>query len=101
MMIHENRPLKGITAASQDSVNELNGRATAIQGHTYSINEGIKALVGNCATILEYLGGIKENTSYCKNLESINSNIGNMSSNIKEMKESIGNMNDKGVIMRK
>lgn len=91
---------KGITAASQDSVNELNGRATAIQGHTYSINEGIKALVGNCATILEYLGGIKENTSYCKNLESINSNIGNMSSNIKEMKESIGNMNDKGVIMR-
>lgn len=92
---------KGITAASQDSVNELNGRATAIQGHTYSINEGIKALVGNCATILEYLGGIKENTSYCKNLESINSNIGNMSSNIKEMKESIGNMNDKGVIMRK
>lgn len=92
---------KGITAASQDSVNELSGRATAIQGHTYSINEGIKALVGNCATILEYLGGIKENTSYCKNLESINSNIGNMNTNIKEMKESIGNMNDKGVIMRR
>lgn len=85
---------KGITAASQDSVNELNGRATAIQGHTYSINEGIKSLVSHCAKFLEVLTGIRENTSYCKNLESINSNI-------KEMKESIGNMNDKGVIMRK
>ena len=81
-------------AASQDSVNELNGRATAIQGHTYSINEGIKSLVSHCAKFLEVLTGIRENTSYCKNLESINSNI-------KEMKESIGNMNDKGVIMRK
>lgn len=80
--------------ASQDSVNELNGRATAIQGHTYSINEGIKSLVSHCAKFLEILTGIRENTSYCKNLESINSNI-------KEMKESIGNMNDKGVIMRK
>ena len=92
---------KGITAASQDSVNELNGRATAIQGHTYSINEGIKSLIKDSAHILDLLSGIKDNTSYCKKLESINSTIGNMNSNIKEMKESIGNMNDKGVIMRR
>lgn len=92
---------KGITAASQDSVNELNGRATAIQGHTYSINEGIKSLIKDSAHILDLLSGIKDNTSYCKKLESINSTIWNMNSNIKEMKESIGNMNDKGVIMRK
>lgn len=92
---------KGITAASQDSVNELNGRATAIQGHTYSINEGIKSLIKDSAHILDLLSGIKDNTSYCKKLESINSTIGNMNSNIKEMKESIGNMNDKGVIMMK
>ena len=92
---------KGITAASQDSVNELNGRATAIQGHTYSINEGIKSLIKDSAHILDLLSGIKDNTSYCKKLESINSTIGNMNSNIKGMKESIGNMNDKGVIMRK
>lgn len=92
---------KGITAASQDSVNELNGRATAIQGHTYSINEGIKSLIKDSAHILDLLSGIKDNTSYCKKLESINSTIGNMNSNIKEMKESICNMNDKGVIMRK
>lgn len=91
---------KGITAASQDSVNELNGRATAIQGHTYSINEGIKSLIKDSAHILDLLSGIKDNTSYCKKLESINSTIGNMNTNIKEMKESIGNMNDKGVIMR-
>lgn len=92
---------KGITAASQDSVNELNGRATAIQGHTYSINEGIKSLIKDSAHILDLLSGIKDNTSYCKKLESIDSTIGNINSNIKEMKESIGNVNDKGVIMRK
>lgn len=49
---------KGITAASQDSVNELNGRATAIQGHTYSINEGIKSLIKDSAHILDLLSGI-------------------------------------------
>lgn len=36
---------KGIASASQDSVAELNGRATAIQGHTFSINEKIGTIV--------------------------------------------------------
>lgn len=92
----ENREVssKGINAVNQESVDELSGRATAIQGHTYSINEGIKELVSQCAKFLEVLTGIRDNTGYCKNLETINSNI-------KEMKESIGNMNDKGVIMRR
>lgn len=92
----ENREVssKGISSVNQESVDELKGRATAIQGHTYSINEGIKSLVSHCAKLLEVLTGIRDNTSYCKNLENINSNI-------KEMKESIGNMNDKGIIMRR
>lgn len=92
---------KGITAASQDSVNELNGRATAIQGHTYSINEGIKSLIKDSAHILDLLGGIKDNTSYCKNLESINSNIFNMSANLKDLKEDISYIKHDGIVMKR
>lgn len=92
---------KGITAASQDSVNELNGRATAIQGHTYSINEGIKSLIKDSAHILDLLSGIKDNTSYCKNLESINSNIGNMSDNLKDLKEDISYIKHDGIVMKR
>lgn len=92
---------KGITAASQDSVNELNGRATAIQGHTYSINEGIKSLIKDSAHILDLLSGIKDNTSYCKNLESINSNIGNMSANLKDLKEDISYIKHDGIVMKR
>lgn len=92
---------KGITAASQDSVNELNGRATAIQGHTYSINEGIKSLIKDSAHILDLLSGIRDNTSYCKNLESINSNIGNMSANLKDLKEDISYIKHDGIVMKR
>ena len=54
---------KGIAAASQDSVDELNARATTIQGHTYSIMNGVAELnrVGNLA--LERLAGIEANTA--------------------------------------
>lgn len=44
---------KGIATASQDSVNELNGRMTAVQGHTYAIMEGTKMLQAVCGGILE------------------------------------------------
>ncbi len=44
---------KGIATASQESVDELNGRATAIQGHTFSIAESTKQLVVTSNLILE------------------------------------------------
>ena len=53
---------KGIATASQESVDELNGRATAIQSHTYSINENTKLLVANSSAILECVIGIEQNT---------------------------------------
>jgi tape measure domain-containing protein len=53
---------KGIASASQESVDELNGRATAIQSHTYSINENTKLLVANSSAILECVIGIEQNT---------------------------------------
>lgn len=54
---------KGIAQASQDSVDELNGRFTAIQSHTYSINESIKDMQSRQATILNEIMGIHRDTS--------------------------------------
>lgn len=54
---------KGIASASQDSVNELNGRATAIQSHTYSINENTKMLVSVTSGILQGVLEIRDNTN--------------------------------------
>lgn len=53
---------EGIATASQESVDELNGRMTAVQGHTYSINENTKMLVANSSAILECVIGIEQNT---------------------------------------
>lgn len=62
---------KGIAAASQDSVDELNGRATAIQGYTYNIQENTAALVRHSASMLEHLSGIRDNTARLESIERI------------------------------
>ena len=54
---------QGIATASQDSVDELNGRFTAIQGHTFSINESVKVLAANSIQVLRHLAGIEYNLS--------------------------------------
>lgn len=53
---------KGIATASQESVDELNGRATAIQGHTFSIAESTKQLVVTANLILESVLNIERET---------------------------------------
>lgn len=80
---------KGITSMSQDSGDELNGRATAIQGHTFQMNENIKLLAKNSDIILKHLAGInsdttgiKENT---KRLEKIESDMSSMKSDISDI----------------
>lgn len=62
---------KGIANASQDSVDELNGRATAIQGYTYNIQENTAALVRHSASMLEHLSGIRDNTARLEAIEKI------------------------------
>ena len=63
---------KGIASLSQDTGNELNGRFTAIQGHTFSINEGMKILQSNSQQALQHLAGIETNTA---RLEAIQNGI--------------------------
>lgn len=54
---------RGIAQASQDSVDELNGRFTAIQGHTANIEAQTRALAQNAASILEQVMGIHRDTT--------------------------------------
>jgi len=60
---------KGIASASQDSIDEVNGRMTAIQGHTFAIAENsgiiadnIRMLTGISNEILNHLAGIHDHT---------------------------------------
>ena len=61
---------KGFGAMTQDSADELNGRFTAIQAHTFSINEGMKTLTANSEASLAYLSGIEQNTRRLARIES-------------------------------
>ncbi|MDR0619183.1 MAG: hypothetical protein LBG17_04725 [Bacteroidales bacterium] len=54
---------KGFAAMSQDSANELNGRFTAIQALTISINNNVLILTNNSNNILDQLMSIKRNTA--------------------------------------
>ena len=62
----------GLASMSQDTGNELNGRFTAIQGHTFNINEGMKILQSNSQQALQHLAGIETNTA---RLEAIQNGI--------------------------
>ncbi len=60
---------RGIASMSQESADELNGRFTAIQGHTYQINENVtaireqhQALVATAGSILAHVMGIHDDT---------------------------------------
>nr|DAP01642.1 MAG TPA: tail tape measure protein [Bacteriophage sp.] len=82
---------KGIESVNQESVDELNGRTTAIQGHTYLISESMKLLVANAGKMLELLTGIRDNTAHLEDIKASN----------KEMLIAIDNMNNKGLILRR
>ena len=115
---------KGIATASQDSVDENNGRLTAIQGHTYNISEKITEIAGYMAGF----GNITNSTSnhtveaeektapdYVSILVKSNENILNclydikgdtshlvqMQRDMSELKDSIDNINLKGITIKK
>lgn len=82
---------KGIAQASQESVDELNGRATAIQGHTYSINENTKLLVANSNRILESVLNIEVNT------DGLSARMETVESHVKEVRDTINDIAIKGI----
>ena len=54
---------RGIATASQDSVDENNARLTTIQGHTYTIMQGVGEINQTGNAILERVSGIERNTA--------------------------------------
>ena len=73
---------KGIATASQESVDELNGRATAIQGHTYLIESHTRELKSITNSILSEVTAIRTNTDTLhdikKELTSVRGSISEM-----------------------
>lgn len=62
---------RGIATASQESVDENNGRLTVIQSHTYTMNENVKLLVLFSDKMLETTNAIRENSEFCKKLDKL------------------------------
>ena len=84
---------KGIATASQDSVNELNGRMTAVQGHTYSISENTKILVGNTTALLKAVMHIESET------DGMRERLVKIENNSNQIKNSLNDIAIKGVKM--
>lgn len=62
---------KGIATASQDSVNENNGRLAVMQGHTYSINENVTRMATGIDTIANHTANLSCLTNIDKTMQSI------------------------------
>lgn len=81
---------KGFATMSQDSADELNGRFTVIQGHTFAIAEAMATMRNLGEKQLEYLASINVNTSKLLKIES----------DISVMKSGIDDMNTLGIKLR-
>ena len=82
---------EGIATASQESVDELNGRMTAVQGHTYSINENTKALLTTTNLILQSVINIDTNT------DSISDRMATVETSVKEIRNTVNDIALKGI----
>ena len=96
---------KGFTAMSQDTGDELNGRFTAIQSHTYSINEQMKTMMSNSAAMLRHMAGIEKNTHNLNDMKvdmsSMNNDIGKMKESIKGVQSGINTINTQGIKLKR
>lgn len=80
---------KGIAGLTQDQGEELNGRFTAIQGHTYMIMNSMQTVTQNSSQSLVLLTSINFNTARLESIEK----------GMKATSEAVQSMNDRGVKM--
>lgn len=85
---------KGIATASQDSVDENNARLTTIQGHTYTLVQGMNDLNRTSNAVLDKLTGIEKNTS------ETNDKLDKVDKNIKEIRDTVDDIDRKGLKLR-
>ena len=82
---------KGIATASQDSVDELNGRMTAVQGHTFDIAENTRMLLATTNEILKGVVGIERNTG------NVHTRLSVVEQHLKAVKDTVGVIALKGI----
>lgn len=82
---------RGIATASQDSVDENNARLTTIQGHTYSLVQGVTELNATSNQILARVTGIERNT------DATNNKLDNMNTRIKRIEDSVDDIQRAGI----
>lgn len=85
---------RGIATASQESVDENNARLTTIQGHTYSLVQGMVELNATSNQILARVTGIERNT------DETNNKLDNMNSRIRRIESSVDEIQTKGIIIK-
>ncbi len=93
---------KGIATASQDSIDELRGTMTNVQGHTYSINETVNRMAAGIDTIANHTVNLSCLTNIDKTMQSLLTmrdqtithltNIDNYTSNLVDMKSDMHSM---------
>ena len=84
----------GIATASQDSVDENNARLTTIQGHTYSLVQGVNTLNETGAAMLTRLTGIENNTG------ETNDKLDNIQDKVKRMSDTVELMQTQGIKLK-
>ena len=85
---------KGIATASQESVDENNARVTTIQGHTYSLVQGVGELNRTSNMILERVTGIEKNT------KETNDKLDKVGKDVQKMKDTLDNIETKGIYIK-
>ena len=85
---------RGIATASQDSVDENNARLTTIQGHTYSLVQGMNELNATGSQILARVTGIEKNT------DETNTKLDSMNTRIKRIEDDVNDIQMHGITIK-
>lgn len=85
---------KGIATADQDSIDELNGRMTAVQSHTFSINENTKTILATTQMILRSVMNIEEET------EGFGSRLQRIEGRLDDVADTLDDIANKGIRLK-
>ena len=85
---------KGIATASQESVDENNARLTTIQGHTFTLVQGLAELNNTSNLILMRVTGIERNT------DAANAKLERMDARMKSMDDSLDDIATRGIKLK-
>ena len=101
----------GIATASQESVDENNGRLTSIHGIIFDMSDSQKQQLElnianlpklqHLGTMNSHLATISENTAYCRHLEAMGENMGQLQSDMSAVKLTMTDIQMNGLRMKR